>query len=75
MGWKSTVAVSREDGELRIAEGLQDATNEQIAGALEAMFGDQEGANYKIGNTCVECGALATNTLGSHCEEHEHMVF
>ena len=24
---------------------------------------------------CSECGAPATNTQGTHCEEHEHLVF
>ena len=75
MGWKSTRTVSREDAELRIAEGLNDATDEQVANALEAMFGDEEGVNYSIGNVCCECGAPATNTLGTHCQEHEHLVF
>ena len=23
---------------------------------------------------CVECGAVATNTQRSHCQEHEHLV-
>ena len=24
---------------------------------------------------CVECGAPATNTLGTFCQDHEHLVF
>lgn len=24
---------------------------------------------------CIECGVVATNTQGTHCEEHEHLVF
>jgi len=75
MGWKSTITVNRIDAESRIAGALRGATDEQVAEALEALCGEKEGANYMIANTCAECGAPATNTLGSHCEKHQHLVF
>ena len=34
-----------------------------------------ETCNPNAPRKCVECGAPATNTMGTHCEEHEHLVY
>ena len=57
MGWKSTVGIGREHAISLITERLKEATNDEIASALEGMgFGDNVelsyfGHNFRVLNT------------------------
>jgi hypothetical protein len=50
MGWKSTITVTREEALSLIYSRLEEASDKNLADALEAvMGGDEHGNNYAIG--------------------------
>lgn len=52
MGWKSTIDLSRERAISEIISLLDEATNEEVAEALEALS-DRPGATYFGHNFCI----------------------
>ena len=70
-GWtvdcESPFELSREDGSRATLAGAEYV--------MEFLRRADDVAEEVEEAVCIECGEPATNTLGTHCEDHEYMVY